>query len=424
MAWGTTRWAGAVVVALALLGCGEGSSTYDAAVIDARDAAMIDAAMIDAPMIDAPMIDAPDVDAAIDAATDAPIDAPDLDAAIDAPVDAAIDAFEPDAAIDAGTGLPPLGPGVSTLTGDATDGYVDGVRGVARLSNPVNVAADATGGTFVCDFDNARIRHVAPDGTTSTAGVAYPPSFVRPFGLVRRGDALWIQSDRSTAGAPTGSLWHLTISTGALTLVRDDFGRYRGLAALSDGRLVGADYQRHVISVIDPITGIATPLAGTVAMPGLVDDVGAAARFRFPFDLVVLSGDELVVADLGNHVLRKVLLDGTVTTYAGDSTAGTADGPRLAARFLEPLALAVDATGAVYVGDPGAGTIRRVTATAVTTVAGSGVPGFADATNPLAARFFGLEGLDVSSDGTFLYVADGTRGEPLPYHRVRRVTLP
>ena len=56
-------------------------------------------------------------------------------------------------------------------------------------------------------------------------------------------------------------------------------------------------------------------------------------------------------------------------------------------------------------------------------LAGDGQAGFLDATDPLQARFYGLEGLDVSSNGRYLYVADGDRGEGKSYHRVRRIDL-
>jgi hypothetical protein len=59
----------------------------------------------------------------------------------------------------------------------------------------------------------------------------------------------------------------------------------------------------------------------------------------------------------------------------------------------------------------------------VTTVAGDGTPGFQDNLTPLSARFFGLEGLDVVPDATYLYIADGDRGEEQPYNRVRRMDL-
>ena len=50
--------------------------------------------------------------------------------------------------------------------------------------------------------------------------------------------------------------------------------------------------------------------------------------------------------------------------------------------------------------------------------------GYADNDNPLAAQFYGLEGMSVTPDGSMLYVADGTRGEATPpYNRVRQIKL-
>lgn len=342
------------------------------------------------------------------------------DPADDAPIDAGvvdIDAPDPEP-------LPPLGAGAGTLSGAAQPGMFDGVRGLARFSNPVNVISDGAGGVLVADFDNGLIRRVAADGATTTVGTR-PDGFTRPFGMVRRGDTVWIQTDRSTAQAPTGALWRLSLSSGQFTLVRDAFGRYRGLGVLSDGRLVGAEYQRHLIALIDPATGVATPLAGSAGQPGLANAVGDAARFDTPLDVVVLPGDVILVGDSGNHVVRKVSLDRSVLTFAGDGAVGVDDGPRETASFTAPYALAPAPQGGIFVAEPDVGLVRHVAMDgAVTTVAGTGVPGFLDHDDARAAQFFGLEGIDLSADGAYLFVADGNRGETGPYHRVRRITLP
>jgi hypothetical protein len=56
-------------------------------------------------------------------------------------------------------------------------------------------------------------------------------------------------------------------------------------------------------------------------------------------------------------------------------------------------------------------------------VAGSGVAGFLDAEDRMAAQLYGLEGLTVSSDGSMVYIADGNRGDPQPYNRVRMANM-
>ena len=59
----------------------------------------------------------------------------------------------------------------------------------------------------------------------------------------------------------------------------------------------------------------------------------------------------------------------------------------------------------------------------VTTLAGDGSAGYRDDSNPMNAQFMGLEGMDISADGQFLFVADGARGALEPFNRVRRVSL-
>jgi len=99
------------------------------------------------------------------------------------------DAGGSDGSGDPGTGddPPPFTNGVSTLSGAADAGYVDGARGKARFANPVNVAVAPDGMVYVADFDNSKIRIVDPaNGTTSTS-IALQ-GFQRPFGMASAGD--------------------------------------------------------------------------------------------------------------------------------------------------------------------------------------------------------------------------------------------
>src|SRR5581483_5355735 len=107
------------------------------------------------------------------------------------------------------------------------------------------------------------------------------------------------------------------------------------------------------------------------------------------------------------HTIRKITPSGVVTTFAGlAGSAGTSDGSGTFARFNGPTAIAVDATGNIYVADTGNHTIRRITpAGAVSTVAGlPGNAGSADGTGN-AARFNGPQGVAVTSGGV-VYVSD------------------
>jgi hypothetical protein len=267
---------------------------------------------------------------------------------------------------------------------------------------------------------------VDPSGQTRT--LVSGPHFHRPFGLaVAPGGTLYVETDDDDAdqhSTSTGTVWRVDPHTGAATVVARDLGRPRGLAVLADGRLALADHMHHVVRLLDPSSGAVTLLAGAVDQKGFAEGTGGGARFSQPYDVVQLAGGDLVVSDLDNHRLRRITLGGVVTTYAGAGTSGQLDGPLATATFAAPQGLGISATGAVFVSEIATATIRRIAGGQVTRVAGTGVPGFADADDPLAAQFFGLEGLDVSADGTRVVISDGSRGEAVPYHRVRLLTLP
>jgi sugar lactone lactonase YvrE len=127
------------------------------------------------------------------------------------------------------------------------------------------------------------------------------------------------------------------------------------------------DYENYVFTV----------LAG--GTKGNKDGVGADAQFKWPHGVAVDAAGNVVVGDRGNHVIRKIGVGGAVSTLAGSAdNYGKVDGLAAAARFRYPMGLAADAAGNVYVADSNNRAIRKVTpAGAVSTVADA---------NDLAAR--------------------------------------
>jgi sugar lactone lactonase YvrE len=322
-----------------------------------------------------------------------------------------------------GDDAPPFTNGVSTLSGHAEAGYVDGPRGTARFANPVNCAY-RDGKVYVADFDNSKIRVVdAETGQTST--LISQQGFSRPFAMAFAPDGtLFVSTDRnpqSQQGIMTGTIWRVDVAAKTATPLAPDIGRPRGIAVLPDGKLAVSDYQNHVVSLVDGASGAVTPLAGAWQTGGMADAVGDGAKFSEPYGMVV-KGGKLIVADYGNNRLREISLDGTVRTLAGAGAAGFADGAMTSAQFSHPQGMAAMANGDIYVSDLGNFRIRKVTAE-VTTAAGSGEGGYLDSDNLLEAQFTGLEGLCANPDGSMLFVADGGRGENVPYNRIRSIKL-
>ncbi|MDB5255533.1 MAG: hypothetical protein JWM14_228 [Chitinophagaceae bacterium] len=151
-------------------------------------------------------------------------------------------------------------------------------------------------------------------------------------------------------------------------------------------------------------TGEVTTVAGS-STAGNANGTGTAATFSTPTGVTVDGSGNLYVADEQNAIIRKITPAGVVTTFAGSGVQATGNGTGTSSSFVFPLGIAVDASGNVYIGDEGAHNVRKITAaTVVTTLAGSSTSGFVNATGT-AASFHTPQGLAVDADGN-VYVAD------------------
>jgi len=162
--------------------------------------------------------------------------------------------------------------------------------------------------------------------------------------------------------------------------------------------------------------GVVTTLAGS-GSDGSANGTGTAASFSYPYGVAVDGSGNVYVAE-GNHLIRKITPAGVVTTLAG-SSQGSANGTGTAASFNRPYGVAVDGSGNVYVADLSNHLIRKITpAGVVTTLAGSGSLGAANGTGT-AASFSYPNGVAVDGSGN-VYVAD--QGN----HLIRKIatTLP
>jgi glucose/arabinose dehydrogenase len=299
---------------------------------------------------------------------------------------------------------------------------VDGDRVNARFSNPVNVVRAPDGRVIVADFDNSKLRAIDSNGNVTT--VLSQMGFQRPFGMAFAQDGtLFVSTDNDPNGGHdpmSGTVWRVDINAGTATPIAPRIGRPRSLAVMPDGRLAIADDQHHVVEVMNPSSAQITKIAGTWDTKGMVDAVGTAARFSTPYGVAV-AGNGLVVVDFDNNRIRSVGLDGSVTTLAGTGVAGFADGSLSSAQFSHPQAISAAGNGDLFITDLGNFRIRRIHDGTVDTVAGNGTGGWLDSDDRLSAELYGLEGLDVTSDGSMIFVADGNRGENVPFNRVRVV---
>jgi sugar lactone lactonase YvrE len=216
--------------------------------------------------------------------------------------------------------------------------------------------------------------------------------------------------------APLGRDWParvVTIAGDGVIGIRDgDADRARfadpfGVAVRSDGVVFVTDGgQSPAVRGISPDGRVYTVAGG---MRGFADGVGVEARFDTPSGVAIDASGVLYVADTGNHAIRRIGTDGTVTTIAGDGTPGYRDGPPGQARFNGPIGIAVDGRSRIIVADTYNDRIRAISPQGdVTTIGGDGVPG-ADDGVASQARFDTPGGVSVDASGT-VYVADTGNG--------------
>jgi sugar lactone lactonase YvrE len=170
--------------------------------------------------------------------------------------------------------------------------------------------------------------------------------------------------------APTPRAWRAQVSTidgdGSPAVLADPFG----IAVAEDGTVYVADAgERNQIRKITR-EGVSTLAGGS---EGFADGTGTQASFNTPSGLAIDGDGNLYVADTGNNRIRKVTPQGVVSTIAGDGTAGYVDGVAAQARFNGPIGVAVDKQGNVYVADTYNDRVRRISVDGQVTTLASGV---------------------------------------------------
>ena len=316
---------------------------------------------------------------------------------------------------------------VRTLAGlPETPGALDGTNTTARFNDPAGLAIAADSTIYVADNQNHAIRRIGTNGVVTTlAGLPGTPGsadgsgssarFDSPTSLALGPDGALYVSDtgnhtirRVTLGGIVstlaGAAGNADFADGPASAAR--FNQPLGLAVAPDGTLFVADSGNHLIRTITT-NGTVSVLAGNPETFGSADGTGTNAFFNSPVGLALAPDGSLFVSDANNFTIRRVTSAGVVTTIAGAAGQdGSTDGPAATARFGKPAELALAPNGTLYIADAAHHTIRRLSPDGrVSTIAGLvGADGAADGANGLA-RFFNPYGLAIAARG-HLVVAD------------------
>jgi sugar lactone lactonase YvrE len=122
------------------------------------------------------------------------------------------------------------------------------------------------------------------------------------------------------------------------------------------------------------------------------------------------------IADSRNHRIRKIA-NGIITTVAGTGVEGFADGPATSAQFSFPRDVAVDSQNNLYIADTGNGRIRKVTpAGVVSTVAGNGTVGYSGDNGPATSAMLSYPAALATDSAGNVYIADTWN------YRIRKLT--
>lgn len=231
---------------------------------------------------------------------------------------------------DSTTTTPNTGLAISLIAGGVSGiGNLDGSLGEAKYHLPVSAVFDSKGNAFVISFEDPTIRKISTNGDVSV-----------------------FAGQPSTVGNTVGE--GKDAQLGKLTAIAID----------AYDNLFVTDSTFCLIKKITP-AGVVSIVAGFLDSCGYVDGQISTAKFSNSLSGIALdSSRNIYVSERNSHTIRKIFIDGTVTTFAGSpNNSGNTNGVSTEARFQYPENLTFDFEGNLYVSDSGNREIRKITQT-------------------------------------------------------------
>ena len=307
---------------------------------------------------------------------------------------------------------------ITTIAGTGEEGDEDGDGDIgdggpataAQLNGPRGVTVGDDDYIYIADTGNNRIHQIGPDGVITTIagaedggdGPAMSPQLSVPRGVaVDAGGNLYIadtgnnqihklDDEGIVTVAGAGGLGDEGPATNARLL------EPTGLAIDVDGTIYITDSGNNRVRKVD-VEGTITTLAGT-GEEGDGGDGGPAteAQLYYPIGVAIDSEGNVYISDTFNNRIRKVDSEGIITTFAGTGDRGRFEadeigdgGPATEGKLRGPTGLAFDAEGSLYITDFGNSRIRKVdTEVIITTFAGTGERSFSGDDGPAGVAQF------------------------------------
>ncbi|MHC1685848.1 MAG: DUF4073 domain-containing protein [Clostridiaceae bacterium] len=331
---------------------------------------------------------------------------------------------------------------ISTVAGSGTQGYSGdgGAATSAQIATPTGVAVDSSGNIYIADRLNNRIRKVDTSGNISTVagsatggysgdgGAATSAQLYSPYGVaVDSSGNIYIADTLNNrirkVDATSGNI--STVAGGGAEIgdggpaTSAQLYQPHGVAVDSSGNIYIADRLNYCIRKVDTSGNIST-VAGIITEPGYSGDGGAAtsAKLNNPIGVAVDSSGNIYIADTYNNRIRKVDTSGNISTVAGEGTRSYSGdgGAATSAKLNRPNGVVVDSSGNIYIADTDNNRIRKVdTSGSISTVAGTGTQGYSgDGGAATSAQLKWPFGIALDSIGNILFADNGN-------HRIREV---
>lgn len=310
------------------------------------------------------------------------------------------------------------------------------------FTSPIGVTIDTSSNLYVIDNKDNIIYKMTPVGTTTT--IVKEGNFISPHDIAVdiSGTFIYVADTGNGCIHKINTAGNIVFSAGSCTTLlptEGDNTKIEESATVQESSAIAFNNPQG-ITVIDNILYVADSGNNCIrkanATDGtLIKDIGICnsgegdfhdgpsneARFNSPVDVAVDNTGNLYVADQGNHCIRKISSDGTVTTLVGNKNSpGFADGNLSNAQFNMPTSIAIDATNTIYITDIGESgitsnfntppaLIRKVTPQGiVVTIAGRESGSVIDGPGSIA-RFDLPSGIAVDVSGN-VYVSDQNNG--------------
>jgi len=256
----------------------------------------------------------------------------------------------------------------------------------AELAEPVGIARDTAGNTYISDLGSYRIRKISASGIITTfAGTGV-------FG--NAGDG--------------GPATNATI------------GPIYGIAADRAGNVYFTSYSFDVIRKINP-AGIISTIGGN-GTAGYSGDGGSAtlAQIAGPLEIICDTTGNILFTEFHNYVVRKITTSGIISTMAGNGSGGTLvnGSPATATTIGRPYGLALDNKGNLFIGVTANNYICEVNSSGILNIiAGTGVAGYSGDGGPATAATLDAAAGIVTDTSNHVYFSDGFS------HCIRKIDL-